>query len=239
LWINQHLHIVLLLPVAAFLFILLQILLMNIFSKTTYGSIGLLLLLLTACSENKQANPAVETQVKSATSEPIKEVKQKSEAETPAVPEDGPAMATIAAPEYEAKLYRAVAFLPGHDGAGMIKVKPGNRFIVLDMSVRNTSKSKEVDMGQILLSATVADEKGKEYRFNAMAVAAYTLDNPDPRHQAQYNALWGKLKPGDFYRTTVFGLEVPANAKNFVLSMKENGDIFKETKRYNPKFTVE
>jgi hypothetical protein len=75
--------------------------------------------------------------------------------------------------------------------------------------------------------------------MNAMAIAAYTLQNPDPHHQAQYNAMWGKIKPGEFYRTTAYGLEVPENAKSFVLSMKEDGDIFKESKRYEARFTVE
>ena len=153
--------------------------------------------------------------------------------------QDGPAIATIKTPAYEAKIHQAIAFLPKDDGVGLMKVKPGNRFIVLDMSVRNTAKEEEIDMGQILLSSKVTDDKGREYRFNAMAIAAYTLSNPDPAHQAQYNAMWGKMKPGDFYRTTVFGLEAPASTKNFVISMKEDGDVFKDTKRYEAKFSVE
>lgn len=205
----------------------------------TIACSSLFCFLLTACGENKKAAPTMETQVKSATTTTPKETTKSEEKTETTKPEDGPAIATLTSPEYVAKVHRAIAFVPKNDGMGMMKVKPGHHYVVLDMSVRNTSKNKDVDMGQVLLSTKVTDEKGKEYRFNAMAIAAYTLDNPDPQHQAQYNAMWSKIKPGEFYRTVVFGLDVPDGAKNFVISMKEDGDILKEGKRYEAKFSTE
>jgi hypothetical protein len=198
-----------------------------------------LIFFLTACNENKTTVPATETRVKSASTTAAKEAKPVSEKAETSQPVDDAAVATITAPAYVAKIHKAIAFVPKNDGIGLMKVKPGHHFVVLDMSVRNTSAKKEVDMGQILLNTKVSDEKGKEYRFSAMAVAAYTLDNPDPQHQAQYNAMWGKLKPGDFYRTVVFGLEVPEGHKNFVLSMGENDDALKDGKRYEVKFSTQ
>ncbi|HEU4901644.1 MAG TPA: hypothetical protein VFT06_02605 [Flavisolibacter sp.] len=213
---------------------------MKMLSPTLLGSSCLLtILLLTACGGNEKTPPAVETKVKAATTAPAKEPVAKSEVPGTKLPEDGPSIATITAPAYVAKVHRSMAFIPENDGMGMMKVKKGHHFVVLDMSVRNTSKKQEVDMGQILLSTKVTDEKGNEYRLNPMAIAAYTLNNPDPQHQAQYNAMWSKLKPGDFYRTTVFGMEVPDGTKNFVLAMKEDGDIFKDSKRYTAKFSAE
>ena len=200
----------------------------------------LLLSFLTACNSDKNAAPVEVTQVKSATTTVATDTTAATKtAEAPA-PDDGTAIATITAPAFVSKIHHAIAFVPKNDGGvGMMKLKPGYRYVVLDMSVRNTSKSKEVDMGQILLTAKISDDKGKEYRHNAMAIAAYTLDNPDPHHQAQYNALWGKLKPGDFFRTVVFGIEAPESAKNFVISMKEDGDTFKEGKRFDAKFSID
>lgn len=209
-------------------------------SSTLLGSSCLFaLFLLSACGGNEKTPPAIETKVKAATTAPAKDTVAKSEATGSAIPEDGPAIATITAPAYVAKVHRSIAFVPKNDGMGMMKVKKGHHFVVLDMSVRNTSKKQEVDMGQILLSTKVTDEKGNEYRLNPMAIAAYTLDNPNPQHQVQYNAMWSKLKPGDFYRTTVFGMEVPDGTKNFVLNMKEDGDVFKESKRHTAKFSAE
>lgn len=214
---------------------------MKMVSPTLRASSCLLtLLLLTACGANETTTPpTVETKVKAATTAPAKDTVAKSETTSTTVPEDGPAIATITAPAYVAKVHRSIAFVPTNDGMGMMKVKKGHHFVVLDMSVRNTSKKQEVDMGQILLSTKVTDEKGNEYRLSPMAIAAYTLNNPDPQHQAQYNAMWSKLKPGDFYRTTVFGMEVPDGTKKFVLSMKEDGDVFKDGKRYTARFTAE
>ena len=212
---------------------------MKTISKTTIGNFAIsFLLLLTACSENKQQAVSDNVQVK-AVSTTVAEKAEPAPDSTAAKPEESPAIATIIAPEYEATIHRAIAFFPKDDGLGLMKIKQDHRYVVLDMSVKHTAKNKEVDMGQILLSAKVRDEKGREYSMNAMAVAAYTLENPNPHHQAQYNQLWGKLKPGDSLRTTVYGIEVPVQAKNFVLSLKEDGDVFKESKRHEVKFSVD
>jgi hypothetical protein len=212
---------------------------MKIVSNTFLGSSYLFaLLLLTACGDNKKTAPIVETKVKSATTS-VKETVAKTETTKPLQPEEAPAIAIISAPSYVVKVHRGIAFLPENDNIGIMKPKPGYQFVVLDMSVRNISKSKEVDMGQILLSTKITSEKGKEYRLSPMAIAAYTLNNPDPQHQAQYNAAWSKLNPGDFFRTTVLGMEVPIATKTFVISMKEDGDVLKDSRRHEAKFTIE
>ncbi len=208
-------------------------------TKTSLGTFCICyLLIFISCSDTKNAeSTTIATQVKSATTaSPQPAAKQETTA-TP--PEDGAAIATINAPDYVVVVHKAIAFIPKDDGAGLMKIKQGHRYVVLDLSVRNTSKNKEVDMGQILLSSKVRDEKGKAYNLNAMAIAAYTLNNPDPHQQAQYNQMWSKIKPGDFYRTIAYGLEVPESAKNFVISLKEDGDIFKDTKRHEATFSVE
>ena len=213
---------------------------MKIVSSTLLGSSCMFaLLLLNACGNNAKPPAVLETKVKSATAPLSKDTVTKSKTTTPQTPEEAPVIATITAPAYEAKVHKGIAFVPENDGAGLMQPKPGHRFVVLDMSVKITSKSKEVDMGQILLSTKVTDEKGKEYRMSPMAIAAYTRNNPDPEHYAQYNAMWSKLKPGDYYRTTVFGMEVPAGIKTFLISMKEDGDVLKDSKRHEAKFTIE
>lgn len=204
-------------------------------SKTT-RLVLMAVLLFTACHESGRQAPTADTRVKAAASpaptQPGTEVVR--DKATEAAP-----FATITTPAYVARIYQAIAFVPKNDGMGLMKIKPGHRYVVLDMSVQNTTKEKQVDMGQILLATRVRDEKGREYRMNAMAIAAYTLSNPNPQHQAQYNALWGKLKPGDLYRTTVFGMEVPEGVKKFVISMREDGDVLKDSKRHEAPFSVE
>ncbi|HET7896835.1 MAG TPA: DUF4352 domain-containing protein, partial [Flavisolibacter sp.] len=148
-------------------------------------------------------------------------------------------VASIRTPQYELKLYKAIAFVPKQENAEGSRLKPDHRYLVLDISVQNTAKTKEVDMGQVLLSAKLQDKKGRTYPLNAMAVASFTLENPDPEHQAQYNALWGKLKPGETYRTKAVGFDVPTTAKEFSLSMNADDNSQPDSKRQQLKFTLE
>ena len=118
----------------------------------------------------------------------------------------------------------------------MFKVKEGHQFVVLDMSVRNTS-NEPIAMGEILLSTKVKDESGKDINLSITAVAAYTYTYPSPIHQQQYNAMWGTLKPGEFYRTTVYGMEAPKETRSFVLSMPVEPGFGNNIPRKETKFS--
>lgn len=199
-----------------------------------------LVLFFASCGESQKPEPATETRVKAAlTVVPATDTALQRPDTTQAKPESEAILATISTPDYELKIFKALPFIPKNDGASLMKLKQGNRYVVLDLSVHNKGNAKELDMAQVLLSAKLRDKKGRTYPLNAMAVAAFTLDNPDPQHQAQYNALWGKLKPGDVYRTTALGFEVPEEAKEFVLSMNADDNSLQESKRQEAKFRVE
>lgn len=198
------------------------------------------------CGDSQQRQPDVEPKIKAATTVAQAADTLAIKDTTAAKPDTTEmnltaeaALASINTAHYEFTLYKALAYVPKHDGVGQMKLKPGNRYLVLDVAVKNKSKSKELDMGQVLLSAKLRDKKGTVYPLNAMAVAAYTLDNPDPQHQAQYNALWGKLQPGETYRTFAVGFEVPESATNFVFSMDDDDNNLGESKRVEAGFKID
>ena len=202
-------------------------------SKTNYFFfLAFCSLLFAACGGEKRAEPLQETQIKSADSKEANKV-----AEAIPKPEDGPAIAILSSPKYVAKIHKAIAFTPKNDGAGMMKVKQGHRFVVLDMSIKHTG-SELIEMGQILLSVDVKDEKGARYPLNAMAIAAYSYNFPNPGHQAQYEAMWGTMKPGDFFRTTVYGFEAPNGKSHFTISMKEEAIFNSDAKKVEAKFSL-
>src|SRR5688572_9529359 len=105
---------------------------------------------------------------------------------SPAKAEDGPSIAIITAPRYIVKVHKAIAFVPKDDGAGMMKAKEGHRFVVLDMSAKNTG-NEPIETGQILLSVDIKDDNGNRYPVNAMEIAAYTFNYPNSGHQSQYD----------------------------------------------------
>jgi hypothetical protein len=150
---------------------------------------------------------------------------------------EAPALATITTPVYEAKLYWAVPFIPRNAAMGLIQADSGHQFILLDIAVRNITTDKHVDMGTILLTTTVRDEKGREYFSDALVIAAFNLEFPYPQHHTQYSAMKGILPPGASHRTIAFGFEAPADAKHFVLSM-ENGTNCNVNKLYEASFTI-
>ncbi len=193
-----------------------------------------LLLLALACQQPSSSTPDVALQVKSASTAPpantVATAATLADTTTAAV-------ARLTTPQYELELHRAIAFLPSVEGIEMLQAKKAHRFVVLDVSVKNVAAA-DVDMGQVLLSTFFRDEKGRTYSHQSKAVAAYTLDNPNPLHQAHYNALWGKLKPGEQYRTTAIGLEIPETVKKLTLSMRDDGDPTREAKRYEAAFAI-
>lgn len=146
---------------------------------------------------------------------------------------------TITAPDYEVTLYGAFAFAPDRNEAGLISADSGQRFVVLDIAVENTSKAKTVDMGQILLSAKVTDDEGNLYPRNALALEAFELEYPEATHKSEYSAMKGKIKPGGYFRTSAYGFQAPEGKKNFVLSLPENSNVLAKPKLQEAWFSVE
>lgn len=171
------------------------------------------LLFIVSCSDNKDGdtNSSNTTENSSAN-----EVNKASGVTSSA--KDGPAVATLQTENYTAKVHRAIPFVSKKDEMGLFQVKDGHQYIVLDMSIRNTS-DQPIEMGNILLETKVKDENGRDIELSITAVAAYTYTNSIPGHQQQYDALWSKMNPGDFYRAAVIGLEAPMEVKTFTLSM--------------------
>lgn len=186
------------------------------------------LFFLTACSSNKND-----------TSTPGKKVppvrKWKPSPPTIQVNEQG----TLTFPDYELTIYGAFAFEPENNGSSLVGTEKGKQYIVLDLGVQNTSEYESVDMGKILLSAKVTDEKGNIYPANPLAVAAYQMAFPDQSQKAEYKAMKGKIKPGRYYRSTAYGFEAPVNVKSFVIALKDNGDFREEASAQRARFTVD
>lgn len=134
---------------------------------------------------------------------------------------------TISFPEYELKIYGAFSFEPENNEASLISVDSGKHYVVLDMAVENLTSYLSIDMGQILLSAKVTDEKGNLYPRSPLAIQAYQLAFPDQTQKADYKALKGKIRPGKYYRTTAYGFEAPVSVRNFLLTVDEGDEYHK------------
>jgi hypothetical protein len=130
-------------------------------------------------------------------------------------------LTSITTATYEAKLYWAIPFVPRQQSVGLIQAEPGNRFVLLDMAVRNTTTNRHVNMGDVLLTAKVRDEQGREYFSNPLVIAAFNLEYPNRHHHALTTAMKGVLAPGAEYRTVIFGFEAPVEMRNFLLQMEE------------------
>lgn len=196
---------------------------------THFSACFLFVILLTSCNNNpaKEAAP------------PKKPVVKKPAATHQAKEDEATALATITAPDYEIKIYGAFAFSPEGSEQNLLKPDSGNQFVVLDMSVLNTSDNKTVDIGKILVSAKVTDEKGTIYPRSALAVEAFELEYPEEEHKAEYRAMKGRLRPGQYYRTTAYGIEAPDTVKNFVIELAEGPAAPKNNKLLQAKFTIE
>ncbi|HEU4901646.1 MAG TPA: hypothetical protein VFT06_02615 [Flavisolibacter sp.] len=134
---------------------------------------------------------------------------------------------TISFPEYELKIYGAFAFVPENNEASLISTDSGKQYVVLDIAVENLTSYLSIDIGQILLSAKVTDEKGNLYPRNPLAIQAYQMIFPDQNQKAEYKAMKGKLRPGKYYRTTAYGFEAPTNVRNFLLTVDEGDEYHK------------
>ena len=209
---------------------------MQISSYTKIFSAALCFLLFTSCGNNNSKSTSTETTKGAADNSGATQASSTTNT-TATKAEDGPAIATIETDLYVAKIHRAIPVVIKQDAStALYKVRDGYQYIVLDMSVKNKS-GKELDMGQIMLGAKVTDESGKDVG-NLMAIAAYAYANPGGDHQTQYEAMWGKMQPGDFNRTYVLGMEAPKTAKTFKLSMKTTPDFFDDKSRKEVTFTL-
>ena len=126
-------------------------------------------------------------------------------------------LATIQTADYEVNLHWAIPFTPRSHGEGLVQADSGSHFVLLDLSVKNTSAERAVDVGELLLSAKIRDNNGGEYASDPLVIAAFNLEYPYPNHQAQYQSLKGILQPGESGRTIVLGFEAPAGVKQFSL----------------------
>lgn len=129
-----------------------------------------------------------------------------------------PALGLIDTGGYVMTLHRAIPFQPKTKTAGL-KPRNGYRYVVLDISMKNKG-GDALDMGKIMKSAKITDQNGKSYRVSAATLQAYNAEYPDPRQQAEYDALQAAaFKPGETHRALVLGLELPADVKALVLSL--------------------
>lgn len=149
------------------------------------------------------------------------------------------ALASVSTADYEITIYGAFAFTPDDSFAHFMKTDSGYQFVVLDMAMQNLSKNKSVDIGQVLLSATVTDEDGNIYPRNALALEAFEMQYPEQSHKAEYKAMRGKIKPGAYYRTTAYGFEAPENLKHFFIEFPKGSKPQKNAGTETVAFSIE
>lgn len=137
-------------------------------------------------------------------------------------------LATITTSVYEARMHWAIPYVPFSPDELLLQAAPGNRYIVLDMSYRNITTDKEVDMGWVTLTAVIRDECGREYFSEPLSIASLQREYAFPNHETQYQRMRGTLQPGEEARTTILGFEAPATIDQFILYM-EDGDPEKHT----------
>ena len=137
---------------------------------------------------------------------------------------DGPAIATLETESFILKIHRAIEFTPAPKAYQAFKIKEGHKLVALDVSVKS-KLSGPLDMGMILTMSALKDGKAHAY-MAPWVVAAYMIDNPDPVHQKEYDALWSnKFGAGEFHRAILLGMDPPAAEKDFTLTMPEKADF--------------
>ncbi|RYZ27918.1 MAG: hypothetical protein EOO10_11235 [Chitinophagaceae bacterium] len=172
------------------------------------ATIGLALVTIISCSDNKAAEV-----------NPIALTKKEPEKSKAPVKTDGPALGSIETGNYVLKLHRAFAYEPkGSEILAGMKPKPGQKFIYLDVSLRNTGTEK-LEGGFLFIALKLTDENGTEYKKPAAALAAYSTDHPEDNNSTEYAALWETFEPAEFHREIIYAVEVPAEKKNFVLHL--------------------
>lgn len=143
----------------------------------------------------------------------------KTETSTGSASANFQALAVIETDDYEMKVHRAIPFLPKSDPLGMLKLPDGYQYIVLDLSVRNKS-NEPLEMGSILLVSKVTDEAGKALEGNMEALIAYTVENPDPRQDTEYDEMWSmEFKPGAVHRAIALGVQAPSTMRTLIFAV--------------------
>jgi hypothetical protein len=147
--------------------------------------------------------------------------------------QDGPAIATVETADFVLKVHKAIPFEPNASKTGgAFKPRDGNRFVALDISVRNKSQ-RPLAMGTIMLQTQIVDDSGKSHGNMLPVLTAYTLSYPDPAQQEQYEAIWAmEYAPGAFHRTVAEGFEAPKELKSFTIRVpvRPNADEKAEAK---------
>jgi hypothetical protein len=169
---------------------------------------GLIATAVTSCNDN-QAAPAKPAATKAT---------EKKETAAP-VKKDSAAMGNIQTTGWEMKLHRAFVYAPaGSEVLAGFTPKPGFKFMYLDVSLKNTG-ADVVDGGQIFIALKITGSDGKEYKKPAAGLAAFTTENPNASNLDEYNAMWEKFEANEFHRELVYCVEVPADMKEFTLSL--------------------
>ena len=174
--------------------------------------ISIILTGIISCSDNHAANHSVNRNA-------IDNQKTKNEKDARPVKSDGLGIGQIETNAFVLKLHRAFTYEPkGNEIIAGTKPMPGHKFIYLDVSLRNKSAQK-LEGGFLFIALRVTDEKGKEYKKPAAALAAYTSANPEDNNNAEYAALWESFDQNEFHREIIYAVEVPENEKTFVLHL--------------------
>jgi hypothetical protein len=113
--------------------------------------------------------------------------------------------------------------------------KPGNKFLIADVTIENTS-GKSIPMGaEYTMGITIKDASGNEYRSGlrgAGIVSAYLAKNgSDEQDQKAYNLCFSdNFPPKTKARSLLCGFEVPKEAKIVLFGLKKK-NIWSEIKK--------
>jgi hypothetical protein len=147
------------------------------------------------------------------------ETSNTSSAATSLKAEDAAAIATIETEDYILKVHKAIPFAPdASKTAGAFTPKDGNKFVALDVSVKSKA-SQSIEMGAIMLTTEITDEKGTKFGGTVPVLTAYSLTYPDSKFQDEYDAIWNDFPANAFHRTTALGFEAPKDVKTFMLKV--------------------
>lgn len=148
-----------------------------------------------------------------------------------------PAIAIVETDQYEMKIHKAIPFTP--TGTTLtFKPKEGNQYVVLDISVKNKT-DKPLNMGVILSSTKIKDEKGNVYGDVLGSLHAYRLSNPDTKAEKEFEIIWSEtFPPKEAHATTGLGFQAPKDIKNYTISMPVSDDLMALDKRKEAKFSL-
>jgi hypothetical protein len=189
-----------------------------LFRKLTVA--GIFLVSFIACNDDKTDS---NEEKKTAKVESKQTETTKIKTTNPAQVSDGPAIGQIETNDFVLKVHRAITFELAPKSYEPIKVPPGHKLVVLDISIRNKTAG-QYNMGKILIMTEVKDSKGKN-DAGPWVVGAYMVDHPDAGHQPEYDALWSDhFGAGEFHRAILLGLDPPKEEKTITLLVPEKAN---------------